>query len=242
MKIKFSVTYLLAFLSMLFLAQELHDWAHVLTSEWVCGCYGTKTFDNWTICENCDASGNILVLSTLAGPALTYSLVWIAWSLMSRHRSAGTKSFGFTLLFAANPFVNILAGFGGGGDITQAMRKLYQRPDGSNHYIVAGAALLITFILTIPPLFRAINIIKGKKEKLILIPAFLILPNFIEKLFVTKGMNWVLEQGIFQEEVFARTSLLVIVWFFLLVIVLLVCYKDILVFVKKKDKRNALRI
>jgi hypothetical protein len=242
MKIKFSATYLLAFLSMLFLIQELHDWAHVFASEWICGCFGTKTFDNWTSCDNCEATGKILVLSILAGPALTYSLVWIAWSLMSRRQPAGTKSFGFTLLFAANPFVNLLASFGGGGDITEAMRKLYQNPDGSNRHIVSMSALLIVLILTAPPILKAIGMIKGTKERLILIPAFLLLPNLIEKLFVSKGMNWVLSQGLFQEDVFAGTSLLVLMWLFVLAIVLLISYKSIMNFVKKKERKNSLRI
>ncbi|HXB43653.1 MAG TPA: hypothetical protein VNV85_06330 [Puia sp.] len=242
MKINFSVTYLLAFLSLLFLVQELHDWSHVLASEWICGCFGTKTFDSWTVCDNCEASGKILVLSILAGPTLTYILVWISWSLMGRGHSAGTKSFGLTLLFAANPFVNILAAFGGGGDITEAMRRLYQNPDGSNRHVVAIFALLIVLVLTVPPILRAIQMIKGNKEKLILIPAFLLLPNFMERLFVFKGMNWVLQQGIFQEEAFAGASLLVVVWLFILVIVLLASYKSILIFVKKKERKNTLRI
>jgi hypothetical protein len=242
MKIKFSATYLLAFLSMLFLIQELHDWAHVFASEWICGCFGTKTFDNWTPCDNCEATGKILVLSILAGPALTYILVWIAWSLMSRRHSAGTKSFGFTLLFAANPFINILASIGGGGDITEAMRRLYQNPDASNRHLVSISALMIVLILTVPPILKAISMIKGVKERLILIPAFLLLPNFIEKLFVSKGMNWLLSQGLFQEDVFAGTSLLAVMWLFVLAIVLLICYKSIMDFVKKKERKNSLRI
>ena|ERR1022692_2658996 len=242
MKINFSATYLLAFLSLLFLIQELHDWSHVLASEWICGCFGTKTFDNWTACDDCEASGKILVFSILGGPALTYILVWASWSLMSRSHSAGTKSFGFTLLFATNPFINILAAIGGGGDITEAMRKLYQEPDGSNRHIVSIAALLIVLILTVPPILRAISMIKGNKEKLILIPAFLLLPNFIEKLFVSKGMNWLLGHGIFQEEAFAGAPLLVVMWLFILVILLLTSYKSILIFVKKKERKNSLRI
>lgn len=242
MKIKFSATYLLAFLSMLFLIQELHDWAHVFASEWICGCFGTKAFDIWTTCDNCEASGRILVLGTLAGPALTYSLVWIAWSLMSRRHSAGTRSFGFSLLFAANPFINILAAFGGGGDITEAMRKLYQTPDGSNRHIVSFGSLLLVLILTLPPIIKATIMIKGQKEKLLLIPAFLLLPNFIEKLFVSKGMNWLLDQGFFQEEAFAGTSLLVVMWLFILAIILLISYKSMMNFIKKKERKNSLRI
>ena len=101
MKINFSVNYLIAFLSMIFLAQELHDWSRVLTAEWICGCFGTKNFDNWSFCDHCEVSGNILVLAWLAGPAVTYTLVWLSWSLMSKRQSPGTRSLGFSLLFAS---------------------------------------------------------------------------------------------------------------------------------------------
>jgi hypothetical protein len=242
MKIKFSVAYLIGFLSMLFLIQELHDWAHVSVAEWICGCFGTKAFDSWTFCDHCEASGNILVLAWLAGPALTYLFVWVSWSLMSRRHSSGTRSFGFSLLFAANPFVNVLAAIGGGGDITFSMRMLYQHPDGSNRHIVSIAALLIVLILSVPPIMKAVSLVKGQKEKFLLIPIFLLVPNFIEKLFVSNGMNWLLKQGVFQEEVFAGTPLLVLMWLFILAIALLVTYKSILNFIKKKEKRNTLRI
>jgi hypothetical protein len=242
MKIKFSVTYLAGFLSLLFLIQELHDWAHVLAAEWICGCWGTKTFDNWTFCENCEASGSILALAWLAGPALTYILVWISWSLMSRKHSAGTRSFGFSLLFAANPFANIVAAFRGGGDITSSMRMLYQHPDGSNRHIVSIGALLFILILTVPPILKAVGMIKGQKERVILIPVFLLLPNLIKFLFVSKGMNWLLSQGLFQEEVFTGTPLLVLMWLFILAIVLLITYKSLMGFIKKKERKNSLRI
>jgi len=135
-----------------------------------------------------------------------------------------------------------LAAAGGGGDITEAMRKLYQKPDGSNHFVVSISSLIIVLILTIPPILRAINMIKGVKEKLILIPLFLLVPNLLEKLFVSKGMNWLLDQGFFQEEVFAGTPLLVVMWLFFLAIILLITYSSITNFVKKKERRNSLRI
>ena len=242
MKINFSVTYLIAFLAMLFLIQELHDWAHVSVAEWICGCWGTKTFDSWTTCEHCEASGNILVLAWLAGPALSFLLIWIAWSLMSRRHSSGTRSFGFSLLFAANPFANILAASAGGGDITMSMRTLYQHPDGSNRHFISIAALVIVLVLTAPPFMKAVSMIKGQKEKLMLIPAFLILPNFIKILVVSKGMNWLLSEGIFQEEVFTGVPLLVVMWLFLLIILLLVNFRSIMNFLKKKERKNSLRI
>ncbi len=242
MKITFSLSFFIAFVSMTFLIQELHDWAHVLTSYWLCGCFGTKTFDSWAICDHCDVSGNIMVLVWLAGPVVTYSIVWLAWSLMRKRETSGTRSFGFSLLFAANPFTNVLAAIVGGGDITFSMRMLFQRPDGSNKHIVAIIALLVVLALTVPPVLKAIRMIKNRTEKIILIPVFLLLPNILEKAFVSFGMNSVLKAGFFQEEVFSGTPLLVLIWLFVVSILLLLNYKSLSNFIRKREKRASLRI
>ena len=92
MKIKFSISFFIAFLSLLFLVQELHDWTHVLTAFWLCGCFGTKAFDSWSLCDHCEVAGNVLVLVYLAGPVINYIMIWVARSLMSRKQSATTRS------------------------------------------------------------------------------------------------------------------------------------------------------
>ncbi|HLK27012.1 MAG TPA: hypothetical protein VKT28_00420 [Puia sp.] len=242
MKITFSVAYIIAFISLIFLIQEVHDWSHVLTANWLCGCFGTKAFDSWTFCDHCEVSGNILVLAWLAGPAVNYILIWIAWSMMSRRNSGGTRSVGFSILFAANPFVNVLAAIGGGGDITQSMRMIFQHPDGKNHFTVAIASLFLVLVLTVPPVLKAFSMAKTNAQKFILIPAFLILPNYIKMLFVTFGMSFLLKQGFFQEEVFNGTSLLVLIWLFLVAVLVLINYKSLSNFIRKKEKRGTLRI
>jgi hypothetical protein len=242
MKINFSVYYLIAFLSLLFLIQELHDWAHVLTANWLCGCFGTKTFDSWTFCDHCEVSGNILVLVYLAGPAINYGLMWIARSLMSRRNSATTRSVGFSLVFAANPFAYVWAAFSSGGDIPLSMRMLYVHQDGSNKHFISILSLIIVLALSIPPILKAISMLKSKNERLILIPLFLLLPNLLKTIFVSFGMDFLLKKGFFQEEVFNGTPLLVLIWLFVISILLLINYKRLQNFIKKKEKRGSLRI
>ncbi len=242
MKITFSLAFVIAFLSMLFLIQEVHDWAHVITANWLCGCLGTKTFDNWTFCDHCEVSGNVLVLVWLAGPIVNYSLVWLAWSLMRRRNSGGTRSVGFALLFAANPFPNVLAAFGGGGDIPTSFRMLYQRPDNSNHFIISLVSLIIVLALTVPPVLKAVAMLKSNVEKLILLPLFLLLPNVIVKIFVSYGMNLLLKQGFFEEDIFGGTPLLVLIWSFVIALLLLIYYESLPNFIRKKEKRSTLRM
>ena len=242
MKITFSFSFLIAFLSMLFLIQELHDWAHVFTANWLCGCFGTKTFDNWTLCDHCEVTGNVLVLVWLAGPVINYFLIWLAWSLMRRRNAGGERSFGFTLLFAANPFPNVLAAIVGGGDITTSIRMIFQHPDNSNHTSISIVSLIIVLVLTVPPVLKAMGMLKSNAEKLILLPIFLLLPNFIIKIFVSYGMNLLLKQGFFEEDIFSGTPLLVLIWGFIIALLFLICYKSLPNFIRKKEKRSALRM
>jgi hypothetical protein len=242
MKISFSLSFLIAFFALVFLIQELHDWAHVLTANWICGCWGSKGFDNWTLCDHCEVSGNILLLVWLAGPALSYFLVWVSWALMNNKNSGGTKSIGFSLFFATNTFVNVLAAIGGGGDITKSMRMAFQKADGSNRHIVSAGALFLVVLLTAPPVLRAFKMVKGKAEKMLLIPALLILPNYVKMLTVTFGLNLLLKKEVFQEEFVSGIPLLVLIWLFLTSVLILLNYKSLQNFIRKKEKKMSLRI
>ena len=236
MKIKLSAAYVLAFLCLLFLLQEMHDYAHFFTAKWICGCTGIKRFDSWTVCDHCEVTGNILALVTFAGPAISFSIVWIARSMMSRKNSMEKRSFGFSLLFAANPFVNILAAARGGGDISQGMQMIFGN-DG-NRRMVNIAALLIVLLLTLPPLWKAIKTLKHSQWQWVLIPIFVIVPGIIEKLVLSSGMNWLLDQGLLNEEIFKGIPLLVILWLILLLLLLFFSFKSFEEFIQKKEKKK----
>jgi hypothetical protein len=242
MKVNFSLSYFIAFFSLVFLIQELHDWAHVLAANWICGCFGTKGFDDWTFCDHCEVSGNILSVVWLAGPIITYILVWVAWSMMSRSQNQNTRSFGFSLLFAANPFANLFAAFGGGGDITLSLRMMLQNPDNSNHIFVALLSLMLVLFLTVPPIFRSLSLLKGRPEKWIIIAGFLIIPNLVKLLVVDNTLNYLLKSGFFDEEVFLGAPLLVLIWFFSVTIMVMINHNSLLNFIRKKEKRTTLRV
>jgi len=231
MKIKFSPAYIPAFLSLLFLTQECHDWAHVIWARIICGCWGTKAFDSWSICNNCQASAQLQVLIWLAGPAATYIIISLAWWLMQKRNSAEQKSFGFALLFSAVPFVRILAALAGGTDETYALRQLFQHADGSNRHIVALSGLLLILFFTIPALLRALILLQEWKKRVFLFPLFLLLPMYIER-WVFRAMNSFDSKKILPGSILPGTSWLVVLWTIFLLIILGITYNSLLNFLK----------
>ena len=103
-------------------------------------------------------------------------------------------------------------------------------------------SLIIVLALTVPPVLKAVAMLKSNVEKLILLPLFLLLPNVIEKIFVSYGMNLLLKQGFFEEDIFGGTPLLVLIWSFVIALLLLIYYESLPNFIRKKEKRSTLRM
>jgi hypothetical protein len=172
MKLNFSIKWLLAFLALIFLIIECHDWFHVAMARILCGCWGNKGFEDWKICSSCVLGKGELVAIGMIGPLLNYILIWTGWFFMESTQPPTRKSLSFFLLYASNPLPSILAAKSGGTDETNAFRTLFQDTHGSNHYGVALSSLIMILILTIPPLIRSIGLIKGLATRAILIPLF----------------------------------------------------------------------
>jgi len=231
MRIRFTGKFLLAFLALIFFVHECHDWAHFVAARFVCGCWGIKSFDNWTLCTECNASPHTQVWIWFAGPLITYIIIWVSWWLMGRKQGTMQQSLGFSLLFSTIPLVRILAAMVGGSDETYGLRQLFQHPDKSNSHSVALAGLLLIILLTALPLLRALIRLRGWKEKLILFPIFLILPMYIDK-WTYIGLNKLYATGFLNEESFPGVPILVLAWSLILMVILLATYKGPLLFLK----------
>ncbi len=238
MKLKFSVAYLLSFLSLVFVIHELHDWAHVLMGQWVCGCWGTKAFDSWTMCDHSDVSGNIIAFIWMAGPLVSYILMWVAYSILNSRKSTASRSMGFSLLFATLPFGRILAVVGGKSDETNMMREFFQRPDGSNHQFVVVSAIVLVLLLTLPPIIKAFSLTSSIKEKMMLIPVLLIFPVVVDYVVVNLGMNKILSDDIMQEESLPGTPFLVLLWGIFWIIFFMLTYNNLIKLFKKSEHRR----
>ncbi|MBS1597152.1 MAG: hypothetical protein JST75_02930 [Bacteroidetes bacterium] len=236
MVIRFNVKYLLGFLALIFFIHECHDWAHFLAGKIVCGCWGIKSFDNWTLCSDCTASAHTQVWIWFAGPLITYIIVWIAWWLMGKQRNSTEQSLGFLLLFATIPFVRILAAMAGGSDETFGLRQLFQHADKSNSHTVALGGLILIILLTALPLLRAFILLRGWTQRILLFPLFLILPIYIDK-WTYVGLNKLAATGFLENESFPGVPMLVLAWSFLLMVILLSTYKSLLYFLEPKRQK-----
>jgi len=238
MGIRFTGKYLVGFIALIFFVHECHDWAHFVAARLICGCWGIKSFDNWTLCDNCTGDSHSQVWIWFAGPLVTYIIVWLAWWLMSRNHTIKQQSLGFSLLFATIPLVRILAAMAGGGDETYGLRQLFQHDDKSNNHMVALAGLLVILLLTAIPLLKAFIRLRGWKEKIILFPLFLVLPMFIDK-WTYIGLNKLSASGFLGEESLPGVSILVLAWSLFLMVVLLLTYKSMLFFLQPRRETRS---
>jgi len=231
MKIKLTPLYLLAFFALTFLIHEIHDWAHFIFSASYCGCLGGRVFDGWTVCKTCSTSTAGMALATLVGPVVNYAVIWTGWGLMHPENPSEKQSVGFTLVFAALPFPRIMGALAGGGDETSALRQLFQRPVGGiNHYVVAGAGLLFVLLLTLPALVRAFLLITGWVQRLLIFPAFLVLPGLADHWLVgiNGELNRLMADGFLSWKMLrGGTQLFVFVWALALLIIYFLTRKSI---------------
>jgi hypothetical protein len=221
MKLKPTPLYLLSFFSLVFLLHELHDWLHVIITGSLCHCWGSRVFDDWVACSSCPPAGHPQVLGLLFGALLIYVAIWTGWVLMYPGNSLRRKSLGFSLLFAALPFMRIWHACLRDGDETTALRAFFQHPRGSGHYLMLVAGMLIVLLLTLPPLVRAFMLLPGWTLKLLVFPAFLLLPGVIDHFVVHDQMNKLLNGGFLQQGIMRGVPLLVMAWLVLLMVVYL---------------------
>jgi hypothetical protein len=232
MNFKINFGYFLAFLALLFLVHECHDWLHVISARIICGCWGIKRFDNWTICDQCNPTSFQHAAILLSGPVINYIAIWLGWLLMKPENTLNKKSLGFSLFFAALPLPRMLAATEGGSDETSGLKLLFPNAEASHHHVVTLAGLALIILLSLPAFIRALLLMRGWIGKAVVIPAFLVAPIFFDKWIVNGLMNKLLSTGFLSQPAFAGTSWLLVVWFCLLAAVVWVEKNKLMIFLK----------
>jgi hypothetical protein len=222
MKIKLTAPYLITFLSLLFVINELHNWSHSVIAGWICDCWGTQAFDKWTVCEHCEVDLNIIALAWFAGPFINYILIWVAWGLLYKKNSAAKKSIGFSLLFASVPFVRLFSVFSHGDEVSGA-HQLFASPGDS--YLFTIPVLIIVILLITSPLIRAFKMLGEAKNRILIFACFLILPALLIHFGINTGMNKLLEKKYFRDSQTTGVFGLVIVWGLFWLFMLLITFK-----------------
>ncbi|HEV2799151.1 MAG TPA: hypothetical protein VGW12_01570 [Pyrinomonadaceae bacterium] len=149
-----TLSYLLAFLLLEFTCMQAHELIHHLTGRLVCGAWGTMTFNLFYLAPECFETKKIALLSTFAGPALSYFLMWAGMLLVLKNRGG---LFGLSLIFANLPFARFISVVMARGDEMLIGRRLI----GEGAYpLVLGAVVLIL----LPPLLVAQKAIANKRR------------------------------------------------------------------------------
>jgi hypothetical protein len=216
MNLKAPPLYILSFLLLVFLVQDLHDWAHILAVRVTCHCWPVRTFGAWVLCGSPSAGQHALI--SIAGPMINVVLLLTGWSLLNPENSVEEHSLGVALVFAALPLNNLIGAFGGGGDITDCVRWFQRHGPNSNRHFASGLGLVIVLLLNVPPLVRAFLRLPGYKGKLIAFPLLLLLPGWLDQLWNRQLNRWFIGPETSQWAAYAEVGawlLVLVIGFFL---------------------------
>ncbi|MFD1470505.1 hypothetical protein ACFQ48_19925 [Hymenobacter caeli] len=207
MKIVLTWRPLLAFAALLFVLAEAHELVHTGLGRLLCGCWGPRDFNVWSLCSTC-ATGRPYtnLAATLAGPAFTFAVGWVGYGLLGPRQPAARQSLGFALVLASVPFARILgAVFLGGNDEVYALSKFMAHPAA---WALGGALVVLA---TVPPLVRAWAALRGKGRPWVFL-AFFLLPFPFAAAVLLGALNSLLASGFLATYGILGSPLLITCW------------------------------
>lgn len=152
------------FVSMMLLqwvASFSHEFTHHLAAAGVCGEVGRMSLNRFVVAGTCEA----WPISTAAGPALSYLMMWIgAWLVLRGRRPL----LGLALVVAYIPFLRLLTAAMGGGDEGVLMKLWLPVP------AARWAAIALVLALTLPPLIVCWRALANRRRTLVFFAAFLV--------------------------------------------------------------------
>jgi len=188
-KITLRVTwkYCLAFYCIGMLYASLHELVHHFAGYAICGEWGTKTFNYFSVA--CD--GTASWYATYAGPVFTFIVMYAGAYLLKKGPSNYRRHLGFALIFAQIPLQRMICPFFYMNDEYFATSKLLGQTD-----LVYWGVIVSIWIICLPPLWWAYRAIANKCRLvwflfyLVLFPYLLVGPFFVglEYLMVTRGV------------------------------------------------------
>ena len=137
--------WIIAFIFLILLAHELHELVHTGVGRMMCGAWGPRDFNVWSLAPGCDTW-----VPTLAGPLVSWAVMW-AGAVVLRRGDPAHRWLGLALAFAPNPLGRLLPALVGGGDEGVVARALVGSEGPWARLLVIVAAALIV----VPPLVIA---------------------------------------------------------------------------------------
>jgi hypothetical protein len=158
------------FLLLAFTCYQAHQLTRHLVGAALCGGFGTMTFTVTITREPCSFPALVM----LSGPALTYGLAWFGLFLL---RSPKYKLFAYALIFASFAHLRSIQTLTGRGDELILAEQWFGI---SKQALIA----LIVFLIGLPPVLAAFQIIANKRGVLVFIGSWLLpLPLLFAMLF-----------------------------------------------------------
>jgi hypothetical protein len=180
MKISRSLGVGLAFTVVLLLHAELHEWAHVLPGAAICGAFGERDFNSWSLAEGCTS-----VVPTMLGPLFTFAVAYgAAWAI---HRGTAASRPLFLLVLASTTLFGRLVTVAlGGGDELVVLRSTL--PTHALPYARPIGLLLLVALSAWPALvaYRALG------RRVGVLAMWAVIPFVLLAFFVLFGLNGLL--------------------------------------------------
>jgi len=233
MQIRMSVSYIIAFLLLTVIMLELHEIVHILVGRLICGCWGSRDFNVWSLCVECKLD-NLSWLATLGGPVFSFAIMWLGMFWLSSPNS-NIKAFGFSLIFANIPFGRISEVMKGAGDEMVVTRHLLKSHFSSTQMVLICSGIILA--LGLPPIIKAFNILTNKNSWLYII-GFLTVPILFILIYILIGMNSLLNTGFLSTIGIMGTPVLITFHTIVTMLIFLFLYKKIFLLNKGQTMIN----
>ncbi len=170
-KLKLNWRYLLAFYCIIMLYSSLHELVHHFVGYLICGEWGTKSFNSFSMACNV---GKVTYLATYAGPLFSFIMMYVGTYLMKNHTSDYKKHLGFAMIFAQLPLQRMVMPMFGMNDELFASTYIF-----GNTYATYAVVTIVIWVICIPPLIVAYKSIANKYKTLWFLLYLILLPYII---------------------------------------------------------------
>jgi hypothetical protein len=172
-------------------AHELHELVHTWMGRAMCGAWGTRDFNVWSLAPGCDSW-----LPTLVGPVASWIVMWTGVALLASDDERRRWT-GLALIFAPNPLGRLLPALLGGGDEGVVARALV----GQAAPWPRLAVIATTAVVVLPPLVIAWRALPFQRRS----AWFIML--FVGGILVTGPLLFVLGNGLLARGVLSQPGL-----------------------------------
>jgi hypothetical protein len=205
MHLKITPRYIVAFLLLLIVMMELHEIVHITLGRILCGCWGPRDFNVWSLCEGCKENQPLWWTATLIGPAFSFLMMWMGMAWLSSP-NLKKSALGFSLIFANIPFGRITTVMMGGGDEMVVIKNFFKEDFTRPQMILIGSILILA--VGLPPIVKAFKVIKNRLAWLYIL-AFMTVPLMFLLVYTLVALNTLLSNGFLSNEWIMGTPILI---------------------------------